>query len=809
METFIDYLANGISSSTKIDFTNTQALLESTNEIPQNTLRNSFITELNQLKEELILVIDDFHLISQNSIIQLIDILVKHPIEKLHIYLVSRSEANHVTQQQLQRQTIQKINADNLSFSEAEMLEYAKLILGITLEDESLHSIVKRSEGWIMGLLQNLHLYNNDAGNKTEGDPSLNQFFLDEIILQQTEFNQHALVIGALFNRFSNALLHHILIECHEDFQVPFNITQHFVKDNLFLIALDTTKEWYRFHHHFQHTLINYGKLKFPKLINKYLKSGSQYLAAHGFYEEALAKAVETGDAQHTIQLLEAFKYGLLNIDHYVRFKHLLDLLPNTWLEEYPELKMNRLIVLQYEGKINAIDQSLKQCSYFESNKNIPRQTLAEYYIYKGMLCTYKGDNKAAIHWLDKGIDLTQPHADSLRTYATFFKSHAISSCFTLEEALSYITASIDSLPSQYHHSRARVLIARIMLHKNRNDFSEMERLLPDLINTCEQYDCYEVLGLAYNYQAEILYRQNRFDELGTCFEKVYCLRHQVRASWFICTWYFKALYHLKCNKLVQVQQTINELETYTNELESEELKLLLKYIRLDITLQKGAADELEMLLSRQSFCEIPPLRTGRYYYPRISYLKLLLHQNTKESIKAYKHTYNELHTYANNTRNQDLIVQLSLLNCLALYKFGQQEEASSRLLEVIQHQVSKQDLMVFTEYGKDMQELIRSLSQQQANNRVQLILNLIQDINQVTPPGPTRVTRKKLKARDIKILNLVSDGLKNDEIAETMCLSPDSIKKYLYNVYQELEVNNRIKAARKAKELGLLKEND
>jgi DNA-binding NarL/FixJ family response regulator len=61
------------------------------------------------------------------------------------------------------------------------------------------------------------------------------------------------------------------------------------------------------------------------------------------------------------------------------------------------------------------------------------------------------------------------------------------------------------------------------------------------------------------------------------------------------------------------------------------------------------------------------------------------------------------------------------------------------------------------------------------------------------------------LKFRDIAILELVEKGYNNAEIGESMCLSPETVKKYLYLIFRELDVKNRGKAVIKAKELGFM----
>ncbi len=61
------------------------------------------------------------------------------------------------------------------------------------------------------------------------------------------------------------------------------------------------------------------------------------------------------------------------------------------------------------------------------------------------------------------------------------------------------------------------------------------------------------------------------------------------------------------------------------------------------------------------------------------------------------------------------------------------------------------------------------------------------------------------LTEREREILLLLSHGLKNREIGDKIFLSPTTIKKHVYNLYQKLDVHSRIEVVSKGRELGLI----
>jgi ATP/maltotriose-dependent transcriptional regulator MalT len=63
----------------------------------------------------------------------------------------------------------------------------------------------------------------------------------------------------------------------------------------------------------------------------------------------------------------------------------------------------------------------------------------------------------------------------------------------------------------------------------------------------------------------------------------------------------------------------------------------------------------------------------------------------------------------------------------------------------------------------------------------------------------------ESLSQHELEILTLLVQRLSNKEIVEQLFISPDTIKKHLYNVYQKLNVSTRRQAIDKANALGIL----
>jgi LuxR family maltose regulon positive regulatory protein len=61
------------------------------------------------------------------------------------------------------------------------------------------------------------------------------------------------------------------------------------------------------------------------------------------------------------------------------------------------------------------------------------------------------------------------------------------------------------------------------------------------------------------------------------------------------------------------------------------------------------------------------------------------------------------------------------------------------------------------------------------------------------------------LTDREREVLSLLAEGLTNPEIAEALVVATGTVKAHTASIYRKLDVHNRMEAAARARELGLL----
>lgn len=89
--------------------------------------------------------------------------------------------------------------------------------------------------------------------------------------------------------------------------------------------------------------------------------------------------------------------------------------------------------------------------------------------------------------------------------------------------------------------------------------------------------------------------------------------------------------------------------------------------------------------------------------------------------------------------------------------------------------------------------------------------LNLINNLSKIVKePHPLKESdfhqQWVLTKREIQILNLLADGMKQSEIADNLKISKRTVQSIIYHIYEKLEVTTASAATIKGLELGLIK---
>ena len=277
------------------------------------------INELSTLPKDLILVLDDFHVLEDPLILKGIDFLLKHSPPNLHLMIASRSQPELDLAFLRAKGRMLELGADDLRFTSEEVIRYFQQVIGLELPPETVKTLEERTDGWITSLQMAA------ISLKDQGDPAtllanlqgkahyLSDFLAEEVLDRQPGEIRQFLFRSSILETLTGPLCEAVV---NPDAQpgygtVMLNRLEH---ANLFITALDENHEWFRYHPLFADFLRQVQVEINPTEIPELHKRAAMWLEQNGNLDEAFRHALASRDMAWAAEMIERNVPAMINM---------------------------------------------------------------------------------------------------------------------------------------------------------------------------------------------------------------------------------------------------------------------------------------------------------------------------------------------------------------------------------------------------------------------------------------------------------------------------------------------------------------
>ena len=261
---FLKYVLEAIQSLFPQQVLKTKSLVGLA-ELPSLKVTGRYLlNDLEALSERFILVLDDYHYISNTAVHDLLAELLIHPSPAMHLVLITRRDPPLALASLQARGILTELPSKLLRFSSSETKLLLERILRRTISDKSAAVLEEKMEGWVTGLLL--------AAMSIRGKPDqerivdelqgpvqyIKDYLITEVLNSQSAPIRHYLLSTSILDRFCADLcdvLGGVDAKPSEGKIDGAAFIAKLQKDNLFLVALDTENRWFRYHHLFHQLL--------------------------------------------------------------------------------------------------------------------------------------------------------------------------------------------------------------------------------------------------------------------------------------------------------------------------------------------------------------------------------------------------------------------------------------------------------------------------------------------------------------------------------------------------------------------------
>ena len=317
--------------------------------------------EIDDLPDRFVLVLDDYHLITEPALHQLFDQLLQHLPLQLHLLLTSRSDPPLALPRLRANRALNELRSADLRFSPQETEIFLAQTVGVEHSAPLADVLLKYTEGWVAGLqLAALSLRAApDALALAENlrrarNRHITAYFFEQVWQRQTLHVQAILMKTSILDRLSSALAQAVLTD--DKTLSPLVDLVALERAGLFFNAVDETGEWFSCHALFREMLFDMlHKACAPDEIATLHLRASRWFHQNGLVDEALRHAVAAGAAELAAQIVADNIVDRLNHEDWHALERWLRLLPAEWIENQPWLLVAEAYVASFQFQYNAI----------------------------------------------------------------------------------------------------------------------------------------------------------------------------------------------------------------------------------------------------------------------------------------------------------------------------------------------------------------------------------------------------------------------------------------------------------------------
>lgn len=804
---------------------------------PIETVLTVWINDLAALPQEVALVLDDYHLITAQSIHRSVTYLLDHLPHQLHLVLATRADPPLPLARLRTRGHLTEIRAADLRFTSEEVMAFLTQALGPNLSTEDIAALEARTEGWIAGLqLAALSMQGHkDIPGFLKAFTGSHRYIIDylveEVLAQQPEPVQSFLLRTAILERLQGSLCEAVIGEPGGETSGQTMLEQ-LEQANLFLTPLDDERMWYRYHQLFAEALRYRLQRKHPTLVPELHQRASAWYQQQGLTREAVYHALAANDFVQAARLIEQAFNSLVRRGEIATLQRWAAALPDELVRSSIELSVLQGWLLFVSGKIDAAElhlQNIERTFGINPVSDEPREQetmpggTENQAAIRGRIAAIRASIALTQGDLPRTIALSRlaleylPQENISRAYVTWYlgKVQWLSgtmgaASIALAEA-SHVSWEVNHLYVVFRviHDLAHLQILQGHLHQADQTYRQT------LQQALERSGHQPAMGPAYVGRGNLEREWNHLDAATSLLQEGIKLCEQTGNTEVILQAYIGLAFIHQAQGDAGGASALMRQAVHIREQRSLPRGTQVEAAQAWLSLMQGDEGAVLRWLQRCGLSldrEVSHLREREY----LTLIRVLITQRRLDEAKQWLANLLQLAEAQGRTGS---VTEILMLQAEALHASGEVKQAIERLSRALSLAEPEGYIRLFVDEGVPMAHLLVQMRHRppadqlgSTHYREQLLALLgrahDEDVSHsaVAVPGSgTYPLGEPLSERELEVLRLIVAGCSNREIAERLVIGLSTVKWYINVIYGKLQVESRTKAIARARELNIL----
>ena len=804
------------------------AMLHAPQAPPIQGILTELLNDVAEQKEAVALVLDDYHAITDDDIHAALTFLLENAPPQLHLIIASRTDPPLSLPLLRARRQLVELRAADLRFTIEEAEAFFDQMEGLSLDDEDVTALESLTEGWAAGLqlaaLSVLEVDDVSAFIQTFSGSHRYIFdYLAHEVLNRQPSAVHAFLLQtAILDRFNASLCEAVTGDVESQ-----KVLERLEAANLFIVPLDQRRHWYRYHHLFSDFLQAQLEQEVePQERVDLHQRASVWCEAQGYPSAAIQHALAAEDDERAAALIRQVTGEMFQRSELRTLLQWIEALPEPLLAEDAFLNMAMAWALLATGQseavaphIQAVERLLEiSVDEVDASCELPadiRGALAEIACIRASLAFNRFDLARAQALAQKALAcLADPQAHglynqnlSLRGVAAFSSASAHEYAGETSAAVAVFEDAVDViredqnmhlLPVSISH-QGQLYVVQGQLHDAAQTYetalASMDGDMPPS----------PLSGVAYTGLAQVLYEWNDLQQAVAHLERGVELGKQW-VSWDVLLPGYAMLSDIAVAR-GDPEQALAYLDTLTEYVQQwEDIQWALPAIashRALVAVRRGDVDAAAEWAASSELNEsgpIPYVQEG----DALVLVRVWLAQGRADAAVAL---LTRLLASNEAAERWGRVIKVLVLQALAFAELGNREAAVTALTRAVERAEPEGYVRTFIDEGAPLHALLAHVDVLPA------YVTTLQAAFAEPEPEPAEDATvpvsqpliEPLTDRELDVLRLIAQGLTNQEIADALFISVNTVKTHAKHIYEKLNVRNRAQATTRAAEMGLL----
>jgi LuxR family maltose regulon positive regulatory protein len=830
---------------------------------PAEIISTILTNDILELEGRFLLVLDDFQVIQDAFILQVMENLVTNLPEPLRLVLLTREDPPLPLARLRANNHLTEIRAGDLRFNNRDANRFLNQVMGLSLSQTDMAALEDKTEGWIVGLqLAAIALRSTLSSRPISGQASpsgfianltgSHQFILsyltEQVLDRQPDEIRDFLIQTSILDRLNADLCNAVTVRSDSRAKLD-----GLLNANLFLVPLDEEGGWYRYHHLFagllrtlQHTRQGSETAGLHRRACQWYAqtSGEPALPSgerEAFASQAIQHALAAGDYAAAVDLLEGHAMGMIMRGYAKTVNAWVQAIPEAWRPQSPRthLALAWMHLLRGDYAQAALYLERLQGTLGVSGEGPLKgregsALQAEWLVMQSLRLIMQGKLHESMAMANQALEITPAQENRVRSLAYYALASAnriiddyAKAVEVYQKAIQYSRAAGNPVAEMMSTSGLAVMAFE---HGQLHLASEIAAPVSERVERSGSPA--PISALLYGVLAEVQYQWYRIEEAR---------RHTLRALQLSTLGGYNTgivFCRVLLSRLAQIE---GDLETASVEIR-EATELLPAgapgYIRQEVTAQqvcnylaRDLPEAAEMALQGHGFAfrerlVFPELPTGESISHSMgllynSGLRVLLYQaragDDLNGLGMGIEFAGRLVDGALKDGYLPIALEALLLRAQMHALMGDHTTSQEDTIRALELGSPEGFIGVFVEQGQPVVEALAQLVRQDLLGDVQAdhAERILDASSRSSVPGKTHGQRQaeikpetlaeSLTGRELEVLGLMAKGLMYKEIAGRLFISLNTVRFHVKAIYGKLNVNNRTQAIEVARKIGIL----